>query len=234
MTDQWLVDPPPVSAPALGEGRTTFDPASDPVRVVLLSGGLDSAALAHWLRPEYTLFIDYGQRPRLAEARAAAAIARQLDLAHANVDIDLRAIGGGLLTDDEENEGWPSPEWWPFRNQLLATIAAAWSIKHIAGATNGLSVVLITGTVATDGKRHVDGTPQFYEKLRTLIEYQEGNITVATPAIALPTEQLIRQSGVNDEVLGWTHSCHRGDVPCGECPGCHKREQVLGDLDRLR
>jgi 7-cyano-7-deazaguanine synthase in queuosine biosynthesis len=28
-------------------------------------------------------------------------------------------------------------------------------------------------------------------------------------------------------VLGWTVSCHRSDLPCGNCPGCWKRERAL-------
>lgn len=48
--------------------------------VLLLSGGLDSAALAAWIRPALTLFVDYGQKPRDAEARAARAVAAHLNL----------------------------------------------------------------------------------------------------------------------------------------------------------
>lgn len=210
-----------------GERETT-------IKVLLLSGGIDSAAIAHWIRPHHTLFIAYGQRPNVAEARAAEAVARQLNLNHATVHVDLRQVGGGLLTDDHTNDGWPSPEWWPYRNQLLLSIAAAWSIKHVPGATDHVHVELVTGTVASDGARHADGTASFYELANDLLEFQEGNVAVTTPAIGLTSDELVRVSEVGDSVLGWTHSCHRANAPCGECPGCHKRAQVLKDLNRLQ
>ncbi len=34
---------------------------------ILLSGGMDSIALAYWKRPELAITINYGQKPFLAE-----------------------------------------------------------------------------------------------------------------------------------------------------------------------
>jgi len=36
------------------------------MKAILLSGGLDSIALAYWLRPQIAVTIDYGQRPARA------------------------------------------------------------------------------------------------------------------------------------------------------------------------
>jgi 7-cyano-7-deazaguanine synthase len=75
-----------------------------PRAVVLLSGGLDSAACLAIARSEgcevFALSIDYGQRHR-HELIAAANIARALGAAeHRVVSLDLRAIGGSALTSD--------------------------------------------------------------------------------------------------------------------------------------
>jgi 7-cyano-7-deazaguanine synthase len=199
-------------------------------RLLLLSGGVDSAALATSLRPAQTLFVNYGQRPAEAEAAAAAAIASELGLAHAQIDVDLSSLGGGLLANDEPLLAAPSPEWWPFRNQLLVSFAAAWAVRNGSpGATE-----VITGTVAADGARHLDGTAIFYSALDTLLRAQEGDISAAAPAIRSTTVELVRSSGIEDAVLAWTHSCHRANIPCMDCPGCFKREQVLAELDRLQ
>jgi 7-cyano-7-deazaguanine synthase len=198
-------------------------PDSSQGAVLLLSGGLDSTALAAIHRPGLTLFVDYGQRPVRAEKQAASAVARALGLSHLAIRMDLSEIGGGLLLDDVAMEAAPSPEWWPFRNQFLGTAAAAIALKH------GFHEVLL-GTVQGDGERHLDGTPRFYSALDAVTAMQEGAVRVDAPAISMSTLDLVRESGLGQDTLGWTVSCHRGDFPCHACPGCYKRDQVLHNL----
>lgn len=188
--------------------------------LLLLSGGLDSTALAAIQRPASALFIDYGQRPAAAEARAATKVAQLLGVPLTTLQLDLRPIGGGLLHGEAGVPGAPSPEWWPYRNQLLVTAAAAVALRA------RLDHVLV-GTVAGDGDRHADGTAAFYAALDQLLRLQEGDIGVRAPAIEQTTEELIQTSGLGSDVLGWTVSCHRSDLPCGNCPGCWKRARVL-------
>lgn len=224
----------PGAAPGSAASGLRPDPDSS-FSVLLLSGGIDSAAVAAIIRPAQTIFIDYRQRPRVAEARAAAAVASELDLTHREISVDLSMLGAGLLSDEHVPDGWPSPEWWPFRNQLLVTLAAAWTVKNRPDVTGrDRAVRVLTGTVASDGNRHADGTTGFYDRLDSLVRYQEGGISVLAPAIGLTTVELVTASCVSDSVLGWTHSCHRGDLPCLDCPGCHKRAQVLERLGRLQ
>ncbi len=191
--------------------------------VVLLSGGIDSAALAAWQRPSAGLFVDYGQAPAEAERRASRQVAQDLDLAWHELTVDCSAIGAGMMSTRPSPSGAPSPEWWPFRNQLLATIAAGWAVGR------GHDEVLI-GTVAGDGDRHRDGSHWFVAQLDRLLAGQEGGIRYRAPAIDLSSEQLIDASGIARGTLGWTFSCHRTAVGCGTCPGCRKRAEVLGGL----
>jgi 7-cyano-7-deazaguanine synthase len=195
--------------------------------VLLLSGGLDSTALAALERPRLCLVIDYGQRPAVAEARAAEAVTRALGLRLQRLRLDLGGIGGGLLNDEQPLPGAPCPEWWPFRNQLLVTAAAAIAVRQRLGA-------VLVGTVAGDGERHADGTPAFYEALDRLIALQEGGIRVVTPAIGETSAELVARSQLGEDVLAWTVSCHRANLPCGHCPGCWKRGRVLASLDLLQ
>lgn len=199
---------------------------AEPSGVLLLSGGLDSTALAHLLRPALCVVFDYGQRCGRAEKRAATAVCRALDLPLLSVRIDLTEIGAGLLLDEQPVEAAPSPEWWPFRNQLLVTAAASIALRE------NLNRVII-GSVATDGSRHVDGTAAFYGLLDRLISMQEGAVRVIAPALHLSTAQLLAESGLGEDILGWTVSCHRADYPCGACPGCHKRSEVLAEIGIL-
>lgn len=220
--------------------------------VVLLSGGMDSAALAAWVRPSATLFIDYGQRPAEAERRAARAVARELSLPFNELRLDLSAIGSGLLLEEDPADNRPhvqsastsaaapspaaaispSPEWWPLRNQLLCTIAAAWALGTPAVNGSRIDTVLVA-SVASDGLRHVDGTAEFYRALDAVTAMQEGAVRVLAPAVDLQPEELGTRSGATESVLGWTHSCHRSNVPCAACPGCWKREQVLARMRML-
>jgi 7-cyano-7-deazaguanine synthase len=195
--------------------------------VLLLSGGLDSTALAALERPTLCLVIDYGQRPAPAEAQAAMAVTKALGLPLQQLRLDLGGTGGGLLRDDAPLPGAPSPEWWPFRNQILVTAAAAIALQ------NNQSTVIV-GTVLDDGTRHADGTPAFYEALNRLFALQEGAVHIVTPAIGETTTALVARSGLGEDILGWTVSCHRASLPCGQCPGCWKRARVLGSLDLLQ
>jgi 7-cyano-7-deazaguanine synthase len=200
--------------------------------LLLMGGGIESSALAYAMKPTTALVIDYGQAPAQGEIRAAGAVAHSLGIELHTLAIDAHAIGSGLLSSGARglaaaqdgaalhSSYSPSPEWWPYRNQLLVTLAAAWAYGR------GLEELLV-GSVLGDGDRHADGRADFYNALDTLLSLQEGGLRVSAPAIALTTEELLTHSQVPNSVLGWTHSCHVSRYACGRCPGCYKAETVL-------
>lgn len=47
---------------------------------LLLSGGMDSLAIAWWKRPDIAITLDYGQEAADAEKRASAAVCAQLGI----------------------------------------------------------------------------------------------------------------------------------------------------------
>lgn len=195
--------------------------------LLLLSGGLDSAALAAWRRPSGCLFVDYGQRPAAGEGKAAQAVANALGLDLEIVRADCSAVGGGTLLDEAERlPVAPTPEWWPFRNQLLVTLAAAVAMR-------GARTTILIGTVCEDAARHADGSPEFIGALDALLACQEGGLHLLAPAQSMTTGELIEHSGISDEVLAWTHSCHLASSACGGCNGCRRRLGVLTELGRL-
>ena len=192
--------------------------------LLLLSGGLDSAAIAGVERPSAALFVDYGQLPALAERDSARMVAQHLSIELREIAIDLSALGTGLLVGHAKLEAAPTPEWFPFRNQFLVTIAAAVALR------DGYVSVLL-GVVAGDGDRHADGTPGFVDTLDTLVSGQEGKVRVTAPHIHTPPAHLIAHSGLPRHILRRTHSCHVGNLACGQCPGCHRRVAVLSALE---
>lgn len=190
---------------------------------ILLSGGMDSIALAWWQRPQVAITIDYGQIPAAAEIRAAAAAAHAMNIVHRVITVDLRALGSGDLAGREASALAPVREWWPFRNQMLVTLAA------MDGIAQGVRKVLI-GAVADD-TAHADGRKEFVSALSTVMALQEGGVTLEAPAIDLSAEELVRTSGVPMEVLAWAHSCHTADYACGFCRGCHKHYHTMAALN---
>lgn len=191
-------------------------------RALLLSGGIDSIALAYWLRPEIVFTINYGQLPYLGEVRAATEVAQQLNLQHESLHVDCRALGSGDLLGSAPDPHAPASEWWPYRNQLLLTLCAA---KAIALGVNELMI----GTVASDDF-HKDGTPRFVQLMNELVSYQEGGLRISAPAIDLTSVDLVRTSGIPPELLFWAHSCHKAEYACGKCRGCTKYQQVMHAL----
>lgn len=198
--------------------------------LLLLSGGLDSTAVAAMVRPEHCLGIDYGQLPADAEHRAARQVALELNLPFTHLHVPAGAVAAGLMSTkplpSPMLEG-TAPEWWPFRNQLLITLAAAW------GVTRGFGEILL-GTVASDAARHADGTPEFRTAVDQLVSLQEGGMRVRAPAAGLTADELLIRSGVPEHVLAWTHSCHRANLACANCPGCIKRAEALQRARLLR
>ena len=192
---------------------------------LLLSGGIDSVAIAYWKRPEIAITIDYGQKGAQAELAAAATICQELLIQHEVVRVDCAAVGCGCMTDVAEPAGVfqpPTPEWWPFRNQLIITVAGAKAV--LLGVKR-----LLIGSVCTD-KRHRDGTSEFVAQMSALLRLQEGGLTLAAPAIRMTSATLVIRSGIPPSLLAWAHSCHTGDYACGTCPGCEKSRQVWTDL----
>ncbi len=189
---------------------------------ILLSGGIDSIALAFWKKPDWAITINYGQKPAQAEIRAASKVCAELNVKHEILQIDCSCLGSGDLAGSPAIDNAPSSEWWPFRNQMLATFAG---IKALPMGVEEL----MFGAVASDNF-HADGTEQFFNHLNITMSIQEGLIKVSAPAIKLTSVELVKKSGIDLSLLGWAHSCHIGNSACGNCRGCYKHQTVMDTL----
>lgn len=175
---------------------------------------MDSIALAYWKKPAHAITIDYGQKAANAEIKAAEQISKHLNIKHHIVKVDCSALGSGDMNGSKSLSISPITEWWPYRNQLLVTLAC------MKGVNLGIKE-LIVGSVSTDGA-HRDGTKIFYDYLYKLIEYQEGQIKITCPGIEMSTVELIKKAKLPASLLYWAHSCHTANEPCMNCNGCKK------------
>lgn len=190
--------------------------------LLLLSGGIDSICLAAQLRPAVCLTVDYGQRAADAEIKASAQVCLSLGLKHVILNVNIGALGSGQMAGEESSPMSENAEFWPFRNQFLITLAGMLALKE--GCTE-----IVIGSVASD-QRHADGSATFRQLLHHLMGIQEGGLLLNAPAADLTSEQLVEASGVSLDVLSWAHSCHTGNLACGQCPGCTKHTQVMRSM----
>lgn len=186
------------------------------MNVLLLSGGIESTCVAYWKRPQLCITVDYGQPSAQMEIETASIISKRLSLDHKTI---LASPGKKFHFAEYKKEKQLTPEFWPYRNQFLATVA----LISLFGTK---AKELWFGTVKTDNK-FSDGSKLFFRRINSLTLLQEGGITIAAPAIDLSTEALLEVSKTPRSILGATFSCHRGNVACGDCPGCNKHRNVL-------
>jgi len=208
--------------------------ASQPLAVVLASGGLDSCVAAAVARREFQLALlhaNYGQRSlerELEAFRAQAAFYR----AAATLEVDLNylgAIGGSSLTDlspavptDEvEPPGIPST-YVPFRNTNLLAAAVAWA--EVLQAT-----AIFIGANVLDNPGYPDCRPEYFEVFNRLIELgtrPETHIRIHTPLIDLDKAGIVRLGLELGAPFELTWSCYQDDLQaCGQCSSCRLRRK---------
>lgn len=192
------------------------------MRAILLSGGMDSIALAYWKRPEVAITVDYGQAAAVAELAASRQVAAELGILHEVVSVNCGSLGSGDMAGKPALNVAPVSEWWPYRNQLLVTLAGMLAVT--IGVTE-----LMLGSVSSDGT-HADGRAEFFAAMDALMHLQEGGIRITAPALGMSTVDLVRTSGIPGPLLAWAHSCHIGSLACGGCRGCVKHFEVTGEL----
>lgn len=215
-----------------------------PRAVVLLSGGLDSAVTAAWLRREgfavHALSFDYGQRHRV-ELEAAARVAAQVGVVeHVVQRIDLRAFGGSALTADIAVPKDRSPDqmgssipvtYVPARNTIFLAFALAFA--EVRGAFD-----LGIGVNAIDYSGYPDCRPEFiaaFERvanLATRAGVESGHIRLHTPLQDLSKAQIVRLGRELGVDLSLTISCYdpsADGTPCGRCDACELRARGFAE-----
>lgn len=190
---------------------------------LLLSGGMDSIAIAWWKRPQWAVTLDYGQKAAAAEKTAAAQVCKEFGIEHEVVTVDCSALGSGDMAHTPPDRHATTSDWWPYRNQLIITLACMRAISRDVQT-------LYIGTVKSDGESHRDGTIEFVSRISDLTAFQEGGIRIVSPAIEYSTAELVTLAAVPPGLLAWAHSCHKADIACGHCRGCNKYIETFAQL----
>ncbi|KGK57914.1 7-cyano-7-deazaguanine synthase [Xanthomonas cannabis pv. phaseoli] len=207
--------------------------------VVLLSGGMDSAAVIALAQEQgfavYALSVRYGQR-HTSELDAAARVAAARGVAaHKVVDVDLRSIGGSALTDDIEvpdagGEGIPVT-YVPARNTIMLSLALGWA--EVVGAND-----LFCGVNAVDYSGYPDCRPEFVRafevlaNLATKAGVEGAGLRVHAPLQFLSKADIVREGVRLGVDFGLTVSCYRADADgraCGHCDACRLRAAGFAD-----
>lgn len=207
--------------------------------VVLLSGGMDSAAVVAIAKEQgfavHALSVRYGQR-HTSELQAAARVSAALDVvAHKVVDVDLRSIGGSALTDDievpEAGGGGIPVTYVPARNTIMLSLALGWA--EVLGAND-----IFCGVNAVDYSGYPDCRPEFISAYQTLANLatkagvEGAGIHVHAPLQFLSKADIVREGVRLGVDFGLTVSCYRADEhgrACGHCDACRLRAAGFAD-----
>lgn len=214
--------------------NTPVDQGAGRRAVVLLSGGLDSAAtLAAAVRAGWVchaLSFDYGQRHGV-ELEAAQGLATMLGACeHRILRLDLSAFGGSALTDhgidvpESVAEGIPVT-YVPARNTVFLAMALAWA------ETLGAHDIFI-GANAVDYSGYPDCRPAYLAafeamaNLATRAGVEGQGMRIRAPLVDLSKADIVRlalECGVDPAA---TVSCYQADAQgraCGACDSCRLR-----------
>lgn len=176
--------------------------------VVLLSGGMDSAACVDFYRRQHFevrgLHLGYGQAAARQEGVAAAAVAR-----HYGIPLTVIQLRGARPKSDGELPG---------RNAVLLFAA----LMEVGSVPAILTLGVHSGTP------YYDCSPNFLAAAQGIVDGQcGGRVRVAAPFLEWTKEHIWEYCLEHQVPLSLTYSCERGlEQPCGVCLSCRDREAL--------
>jgi len=213
--------------------------------VILLSGGLDSAAnlaiCAEQDDPVLALTCDYGQRAVSSEIRAASELCAYYGVRHEVVQLQwLGGLGGSSLTELSQSvpklatsqlddlsviRDTARAVWVPNRNGVLIQVAAAYAERL------GAFQVLV-GFNREEATTFPDNSASFLMKATETLQFSTATqVKLASYTLQWDKKEIVSElkkltrSFPFDKV--W--SCYfSGDRPCGECESCQRFKRAIG------
>lgn len=206
--------------------------------VAIVSGGMDSVTLAHYLADEghslHLVSIDYGQRHK-KEIQFAAVAAEDLKAKHSVVDLSsiTRLIATSSLTGDDVAvpDGHYAEESMratvvPNRNMTMLSIATAIAISEQAD-------YVATGVHGGDHFIYPDCRPAFIAAASAATLIGMSEMSANFKGIIAPfvhTDKAGIASIGNQLGVRWhsTWSCYKGgEIHCGRCGTCVERREAF-------
>ncbi|MFA5090788.1 MAG: 7-cyano-7-deazaguanine synthase QueC [Candidatus Omnitrophota bacterium] len=200
--------------------------------IVLLSGGLDSAAVLYLAKKEgfscSCLIFDYGQRHK-REIESARRIAASAGCRAKVLKIPFPREGSSLLGKQREvpltrkGKGDIPSTYVPARNIIFLSLALSYAEASGAGT-------IFIGAHSQDYSGYPDCRPQFYRIFQRLAAcgtksgVEGRGVKIRAPFLNRGKASIIR-TGISLGVpfhLSW--SCYKGGLrPCGKCESCYFR-----------
>lgn len=176
--------------------------------LVLLSGGLDSAACLFFHRSRgdevAALYVDYGQPAAIPESRAATSVARRF-----GAQLEVVTLRTPQIRTNREVPG---------RNAALLSIALLDWAPDPGGVTIGVHA----------GTSYSDCTPAFVDAMQQVFDiYRDGSVRVLAPFVNWRKEEVYAQIRQDPDLIRMCYVCDLGSEPeCGTCPSCSDARRV--------
>lgn len=203
------------------------------LRLVLLSGGYDSAAALLWALeqgPTRALFITYNQAYEKQEWRAVQRLVCMDAIAH-HPNWKGRYVRG---VDLAPVKGTP---WIPYRNLVLSAMAAHWA-RHF-GADR-----IVVGSKSTEYRpddpiSYADSTAGFYTALNASLcaatePHQPPAPLIEAPLMGWDKKGVLLYLHTRGIPLSSLWNCYRTDggaAPCGTCEHCTGTQPVIAQVE---
>lgn len=212
--------------------------------VILLSGGLDSAAnlayCVHHDLPVAALTFRYGQHASLREVEAAEKLCEHYEVEHRIVDLAwLGAIGGSTLTENEASIPELSTHqlddmgvtresaksvWVPNRNGVFLNVAAALAERLKAKR-------VVVGFNREEAATFPDNSIDFIRRSTAALALSTANqVEIFCYTAAMDKREIVQSLRKLDATfpfhLVW--SCyHGGQERCGRCESCRRNLRAM-------
>ena len=212
--------------------------------VVLLSGGIDSAATLYYAKKRgfrcFCLTFDYGQRHK-KEINSARRIANAAGSEYKVLKINLPWKGSSLIDKKRRIPGRRSlgtmsreipSTYVPSRNTIFISYAASF-----AESINARKIFI--GANAVDFSGYPDCRPLYFRNFNRTLKAgtKKKNISIETPLINKKKSEIITLAKSLHVPLELSWSCYEGKGnPCGLCDSCRIRSQAFrkaGFLDSV-
>lgn len=176
--------------------------------LVLLSGGIDSAACVHYNLSQGLqvkgVFVDYGQKAKDKEFSSASRIAT-----HYGIELDRLKLTVPQTFTQGEIVG---------RNAFLVMATILANPGHRGLISLGIH----------SGVPYYDCSESFVRDVSRILEgYANGSTVLDTPFLKWDKRTIIDYCRDNEVPVHLTYSCENGgDVPCGRCLSCRDRKAL--------
>lgn len=202
--------------------------------VVVVSGGMDSAALLYHLLAEgheaKAISVNYGQR-HVKELDYAARLCQRVNVPHHIADLSAlnplfgnNSLSGRAIEIPEGHYAEESMKLTivPNRNMILLSVAIAWAVSNQFEA-------VAYGAHSGDHAIYPDCRPEFAAAMDEAARLCDWNpVSLWRPFVHLD-KGLIARRGVELGVpFEETWTCYKGlDVHCGKCGACVERKEAF-------